>query len=93
MKGVNMKQLENKPFFTTAELSNLLGISTVAVHKKIKSGRIKAEMIGGSYIISRDEVSHILNIDITDEDKEAVKKAVEKTVKEYGAVLKMLGKE
>jgi len=88
-----MKSLENKPLFTTAELSVMLGVSKVTVHKRIKAKKIVAQMMGGSYLISRDEVNRILNVDITPEDREKIRKAVEKTIEEYGDVLKMLAKE
>ncbi len=88
-----MKHLKDKHYFTTLELADLLEISTVAVHKKIKSKKIKAEMVGGSYLVTREEVQRILNVGITQEDKERIKVAVQKTIDEYGNVLKMLAKE
>jgi len=40
-------------YISTADLSRFLGISVVAVNKRIKTGRIKAIKIGRSYAISR----------------------------------------
>ncbi len=50
-------------------------------------------MIGKTYFIEKDELHRVLRGDINEEDKTKVRKAVSKTIKEYGDVLKMLGKE
>ncbi len=43
-------------YISTTELARFLGISAVAVFKRIKAGRIKAEKIGRSYAIARSYV-------------------------------------
>lgn len=90
-----MKQ--TKLYISVAELAKILGISRVAVFKRIKRGQINAEKIGRSYIISRDEVDDITQEqnqkNLSEEQKEAIVKAVKKTVKEYGETLRLLGKE
>ncbi|MCA9402350.1 MAG: excisionase family DNA-binding protein [Candidatus Omnitrophica bacterium] len=40
-------------YISTTQLARFLGISVVAVNKRIKSGRIKADKIGRSYAIPR----------------------------------------
>lgn len=84
-------------FISVAELAKILGISHVAVFKKIKKGQIPAQRIGRSYAISMDDVSYLVhgaksNI-LTEAKKEEIGSAVEKVVKEYGEALKLLGKE
>lgn len=44
-------------YLSTAQAAALLGISPVAVFKRIKSGRLKARKIGRSYAIDRKELS------------------------------------
>ena len=44
---------KHKTYISTTELAEFLGISTVAVFKRIKSGRIKAHKIGRSCAIDR----------------------------------------
>lgn len=93
--------MENKlgkaKYISVAELAKMLGISHVAVFKKIKKGQIPAEKIGRSYAISMEHVSEIMgNPDasvLTESKKAEIKKAVEKVVKEYGETLRLLGKE
>lgn len=84
-------------YISVAELAKMLGISRIAVFKKIKKGQIPAEKIGRSYVISMKNVDDLLNhkqIDVLTEDrKEEIKTAVQKVIKEYGETLKLLGKE
>ena len=81
--------MENK-FISTRELAEILGISRVAVHKKIKKGQIKAVKVGRNYIIDKKVLGGILNDDLTSKDRENIKKAVKRTVKEYGETLELL---
>ena len=90
MVNINMKQ--NK-YLTTSQLAKLLGISRVAVFKKIKSGEIKAEKIGRNYAIGKDQLDVILGKVLTNKQKQLLDKGIKKTVKEYGRTLELLGKE
>ncbi|OGZ17965.1 MAG: hypothetical protein A2V72_00515 [Candidatus Nealsonbacteria bacterium RBG_13_37_56] len=83
--------MENKDFFSTAELAKVLGISRVAVFNRIKKGQIKAIRIGRSFVVAKKDLEDILSIGISEKDKEKINRAVKKTVKEYGETLKMLG--
>ena len=82
-----------KEYITTSELAKFLGISRVAVFKRIKAGKIKAEKIGRNYIISQKELPKILGNVLAEDEKITIKEAVKKTVDEYGQTLKLLGKE
>ena len=85
-----MKQNE---YTTIPELAKILGITRIAVYNKVKKGQIKAVKIGRNYAISRKYVDNILGTTLSLEAKAEIDKAVKKTVKEYGDVLKLLGKE
>ena len=78
---------------TTAELAKFLGISRIAVFKKIKAGKIKAKRIGRNFVIDKKELGGILDESLTKKKKNEIDEAVRKTVKEYGETLKLLGKE
>lgn len=82
-----------KQSFSTAELAKILGISRVAVFKKIKSGEIKAKKVGRNFAIERRELAEILGTALSEEKKREIEKSVKKTIKEYGETLKLLGKE
>jgi excisionase family DNA binding protein len=60
LPAVSGKKREGKSPLSTSELSVLLGISHVAVFKRIRNGRIKAVLIGHSYSIYPDEVRRLL---------------------------------
>lgn len=47
--------MESKDFYTTKELAGILGISRVAVFKKIKNGTIKAKKIGRNFAIFKKD--------------------------------------
>ncbi len=80
-------------YLTLSELAKLLGISRVAVFKKVKSGEIKAIRIGRNFAIPKKNLLSILGKEVGKEDKKEIDRAVKKTVKEYGEVLKLLGRE
>lgn len=87
------KKQEGNKYLTTSQLANILGISRIAVHKKIKNGEIKAEKIGNIYIIPKYYISEILGKTLSTRWKKIIEKAVHKAVKEYGEVLIRLGNE
>ncbi len=87
------KGAEVDKYFTVSQLADILGISRVAVHKKIKKGEIKAEKIGNMYVIPKSYVSEIFSHALSPHWKRIIKQAVHKAVKEYGDVLIKLGNE
>ncbi len=87
------KNMKNKNYYTVKELADILGISRVAVFNKIKKGQIKAEKMGRNYIIYKKDIDNIISKELSDKDKNEIKKGVAKVIKEYGETLKMLGNE
>jgi excisionase family DNA binding protein len=92
-----MNNNDKKQYLSTAELAKALGISRVAVFKRIQKGQIPAEKIGRSYVIATEDAEAIINGSsaqhLTENQKTDITKAVKKTVKEYGETLRLLGKE
>lgn len=78
---------------TTAEVAKVLGISRVAVFKKIKSGEIQAQKVGRNYVIRKADLPIEIGGELTEERKKFIAEAVEKTVREYGEALRLLGRE
>lgn len=83
-------QFNKNQYVTIPELAKLLGLSRIAVFKKVKKGEIKAIRIGRTYAIP---IIEITGKTLEDKDKKEIDSAVKKTVKEYGEVLKLLGRE
>lgn len=79
-------------YISTSEAARIMGISRVAVFKKIKKGEIKAQKIGRNYVVDKRSLGSIYQ-ELTPAQKKKVVKAVRKTVKEYGEALKGLGRE
>jgi len=77
-----------KEYISIPELAKALGISRIAVYKKVKKGEIEAIRIGKNYAISIKEIS---KKELKTKDKEEIDRAVKKTIKEYGETLKLLG--
>lgn len=85
--------MKEKKYITIPQLAKILGISRIAVYKKVKKGHIKAEKIGRAYLIPQENLKVILKEKLSEQDKSKIIEAVKKAVKEYGDVLKMLGNE
>ncbi len=61
--------------------------------QKIKEGKIKAEKFGRNYLIPRKDILEIAGQVISPERKRQLEAGVDKTIEEYGEVLRKLGKE
>ncbi len=85
--------MEIAKYISIQELATILGISRIAVYKKVKKGEIKAIRIGRSFAISRKYLDNIMGKALGTKEKIRIDAAVKKTVKEYGEVLKLLGRE
>lgn len=83
----------DKKSFSTTEVAKILGISRQAILKKIKLNQIKARKTGRNFVIDKNELPEILEDSLTERKKEEIEKSVDKTVREYGETLKLLGKE
>ena len=82
-----------KEYISIKELAKILGISRIAVYKKVKKGQIKAIRIGRSFAIPKKELVDTVGRPLKEKEKKEIDEAVKKTVKEYGEVLKLLGRE
>jgi len=80
-------------YITIPQLAKMLGISRIAVYKKVKSGQIKAMRIGKSYVISDSDIVYILAGKLNGRDKKQLDAAIQKIIDEYEELLRMLGKE
>ncbi|MCD6134684.1 MAG: helix-turn-helix domain-containing protein [Candidatus Omnitrophica bacterium] len=87
-----MKSIKSE-YITISQLARILGISRIAVYKKVRKGQIKAMRAGKIYLIPNSVVSSILGKKLTEKDKKEIDMAIAKTIREYGEVLKLLGSE
>ena len=80
-------------YISISQFAKILGVSRIAIYKKIKKGQIEATRIGRSYVIPRKYLTDITGKTLSEKDKKIIDEAVKKTFKEYGEVLKLLGRE
>lgn len=85
--------MNQQEYYTTAEAAKVLGVSRIAVFKKIKEGKIKAEKFGRNYLIPRKDILEIAGQIISPQRKKQIEAGIDKTIAEYGEVLRKLGKE
>jgi excisionase family DNA binding protein len=85
--------MANERYLTIPELAKLLGVSRIAIYNRVKKGQIPATKIGRTYVITDKTIANILGKEVTRKGKQRIDAAVRKTVREYGEVLKRLGKE
>jgi excisionase family DNA binding protein len=83
----------NEKYITIPELAKLLGVSRIAIYRKVKRGQIPAVKIGRTYVITDHTVQDVLGKQISAKGKTRIDAAVRRTVREYGEVLKKLGRE
>ena len=84
---------EAERFVSIPELAKMLGISRIAVYKKVRKGEIKAVRVGRSYAIPARHLGGLAGEPLGPGAKRSIDAAVRRTVKEYGEVLKLLGRE
>ena len=82
-----------KNYYSTGEMAKMLGISRIAIFKKIKLGQIEAEKIGRNYFIPATKLPFLVSTALNPATKATIDAAVRKTVKQYGQTLKLLGLE
>ena len=82
-----------KKYITIPKLAEILGISRIAVYRRVKNGEIPATKIGRIYVITDETVNKVLGGKLTSKGKKRIDEAVRRTVREYGEVLKKLGRE
>ena len=85
--------MQDDRYVTIQALAKIMGISRIAVYKKVKKGQIKAIRIGRNFAIPKKYITHIIGGPLTEADKHEIDKAVKKTIKEYGEVLRLLGRD
>jgi excisionase family DNA binding protein len=85
--------MKKSGYITIPKLAEILGISRVAVYRKVKKGQIKAVTIGRTFAIPQKQVAAILGKTLRQSDKKEIDQAVKRTIKEYGHTLKLLGSE
>jgi excisionase family DNA binding protein len=78
-------------YLTIPQLAKMLGISRIAVYRKVKKGQIKAQKIGRSYAIPQGAIIRV--IPLSTREIRRLDAAIRKAFKEYGETFRLLGQE
>lgn len=84
-------RLHSKEYYSSVELANLLGISRIAVYKRIRKGDIRARRIGRNFLVHYKTVEQLIPHRLDDHDRKFIDRAVSRTVSQFGEALKNLG--
>ena len=68
--------MEDEKFITTTELAKMLGVSRIAVYKRIKSGKIIALRIGRNFVIDKKDLGDILGKELKQSERLEIEKAL-----------------
>jgi len=68
-------------YFSTMQVAKILGVSRIAIFKKIQSGSIKAMKVGRNYLISKDELLPLIKKRLEKERNEGKKLSTRPTKK------------
>lgn len=85
--------MKKEKYLTIPQLAKILGVTRIAIYKRVKKGEIKSIRIGRNFAISIKEAENISGKTLSEKDKKIIDRAVNKTISEYGDVLKKLGRE
>ncbi len=80
-------------FMTIPELADKMGISRIAVYKRVKKAQIPAQRIGRIYAISEKDAADLIHATTAEMDGAWIDNAVRQVVSEYGILLKWLSQE
>ena len=79
-------------YFSVPEAAKILGISRVAVFRKVKSGKIDAIRIGRNYAIPVERLPYVKNKELTEKEEGVMNKTVTETIDEFAETIKELSK-
>ncbi len=85
--------MDKKEFFSLTEVARLLGVSRIAIFKKVKKGQIEALRIGRSWAVPARALEHLLGRSLGERERKEIDAVVRRVVDEYGEVLEKLGRE
>lgn len=80
-------------YITIPQLAKMLNLNRTTVFQWVKSGKIQASKIGGTWIIDDPEVLRTLEGKLTKKQEQNIKRAIKLAIRDYGELFKRLSKE
>ena len=84
---------KKREYLTIPQLAKMLGISRIAVYRKVKKGQIKAQKIGRNYAIPSQAIGVSRSKSLSANAKKEIEAVIQRVVREYGETLRLLGRE
>jgi excisionase family DNA binding protein len=72
--------MKKQEYLTIPQVAKILGISRIAVYKKVRSGQIKAQRIGRIYAIPRKKILGNIERKLTEKTKRRINATVRKAM-------------
>jgi excisionase family DNA binding protein len=85
--------MKKQEYLTIPQLAKMLGISRIAVYRKVRKGQIKARKIGRNYAIPREAFGISRGRPLSARAKKEIDAVIQRVVREYGETLRLLGRE
>jgi excisionase family DNA binding protein len=82
-----------REYLTIPQLAKMLGISRIAVYRKVRKGQIKAQKIGRNYAIPCQAIGVSRGKPLSASAKKEIEAVIQRVVREYGETLRLLGRE
>ena len=83
--------MNKQEYLTIPQMAKILGISRIAVYRKVKKGQIKAKKIGRNYAIPHSAVFRVAPL--STREIRRLDAAIRKAFQEYGETFRLLGRE
>ena len=80
-------------YITIPQLAKMLNVSRVTAFRWVKSGKIKATKVGGTWIVDDPDILSTLSGELTEAQKKEIAEAVGKAVEQYGELFRLLSKQ
>jgi excisionase family DNA binding protein len=80
-------------YITIPKLAEMLNVSRQTVFNWVKSNKIKASKVGGTWIIDDPDLMVRIDGKITESQKKEITNIVQEAVEQYGELFKRLSKE
>jgi excisionase family DNA binding protein len=84
---------KKREYLTIPQLAKMLGISRIAVYRKVRKGQIKAQKIGRNYAIPSQAIGVSRGKPLSASAKKEIEAVIQRVVREYGETLRLLGRE
>ncbi|MDP3920572.1 MAG: helix-turn-helix domain-containing protein [Candidatus Omnitrophota bacterium] len=78
-------------YMSIPEFAKCLGVSRIAVYKRVKSGHIEAKRIGRNFAIPKKCLAQSVGGELDEAGRRELDRGVKRVFAEYGGVVRLMG--